>query len=107
MAKMRIQYMSKSGSLYGDMVEVDTTYVPRVGELITTSAEQHPYDLEGGTFMVLSVTSRHMSAGFEPHLTARQWHKGLRAEVLAAPGWLSASEDVERVYGEDDSGFPR
>lgn len=106
MATVRIQFVSKTSSLYGDPVVIETDYVPSVGELITTSAEPHPYNLEGGTFMVVSVTSRLTDSGFEPHLTVRQWYKGLREEVLAERGWLVAPDGVDHVHDEDDPGFP-
>lgn len=49
MGSVRIQFVSKTWSLYGDPVAIEKDYVPRVGELITTSPEQHPHDLEVGT----------------------------------------------------------
>lgn len=71
MPKIHIQFVSKSGSLYGgDPVIIETNYIPRIGEIITTNPSAHPYDLEGGSFMVQSVVSELTGDGLVPHITA-------------------------------------
>jgi len=103
MAKAYIQFYTKTYSLYGDCKQIETDVVPRVGELIDARefldlAE----DLVGG-FMVLSVIYKLTATGFVPYITARQWHRGLRYELLQERGWLLPDDSTEFSYDEDDN----
>jgi hypothetical protein len=102
MATALVQFYSKNYSLYGDRIEIETEVVPRVGELIDAHEFLQLSKDEVGDFMVLSVIYKLTPKGFVAYITARQWHKGFRWEVLQARGWLVPTETSGLSYDEDD-----
>jgi hypothetical protein len=102
MAKAFIQLYSKNFSLFGDRIEIDTEIVPRVGELIDAWEHLKLSKDEVGDFMVMSVIYKLTSKGFAAYITAHQWHKGLRFELLQERGWLMPDKNTELSYDEDD-----
>ena len=102
MAKAFIQFYSKSHSLFGERIEVDTEIIPRVGEII----DAHEYLKLNreivGDFFVYSVIYKLTPQGFAAYITARQWHKGLRHEFLQERGWLLPNQYTEHSHDEDD-----
>jgi hypothetical protein len=57
------------------------------------------------SFLVESVVYRLTPHGFQPLITARDWYKGLRDELLGERGWIrpQGHENDYRHYDEDDA----
>lgn len=103
MPKITIQLISKDGSLFGDLIRIESVSVPRVGELIDAQAFLSLPAGEVGDFMVCSVIHKLTEFGFAPHITALQWYKGIRADLLRKRGWLPPDGNSEGLsYDEDD-----
>ena len=102
MAKAYIQFLVKSGSLYGERIEIDTDLIPRVGELIDAHSYLNLERSEIGDFFVLSVIYKLTSEGFVAYITARQWLKGLRHQELQGRGWLTPPDLETLAHDEDD-----
>ncbi|MCL1137946.1 hypothetical protein [Shewanella pneumatophori] len=99
MPKIRIQHFTKTNSLIGDPVFIESEYVPRVGELLDSG---HLYEQElNNIFIVTGVVHRVTSEGLMPCITAKNWYKGLRAELLEEFGWLPQTMDTNFGYDED------
>ncbi|MBK1829518.1 hypothetical protein JIN77_02175 [Verrucomicrobiaceae bacterium R5-34] len=97
-----IQFYTKNHSLFGDRIEIHTEAVPRVGEIIDAHEFLELSNDQVSDFMVLSVIYKLTKDGFSPYITARQWHKGLRHELLESRGWLSPKDRENLTYDEDD-----
>ena len=102
MAKAFIQLSTKNGSLLGDRIEIETDIVPRVGELIDGWAYLKMDKGDVGDFMVESVIYKLTREGFAAYISARQWYKGLRHDLLKERGWLVPDDIVNMSYDEDD-----
>jgi hypothetical protein len=100
--KIFIQFCSKSDSLFGDRIEIDTDFVPRVGELIDAHDFLSLPSNQVGDFIVLSVVNKLTTGGIIPYITARQWHRGFRHELLQERGWLPPEAHTNKGYDEDD-----
>lgn len=98
MTKVRIQLISKNESLIGNRIEIKTQYVPRVGELIDMNDF---IDRENPIFMITSVINKVTKEGIIPYITAKNWLKGNREEILEEFGWLSNKSNSLRYYDED------
>ncbi len=102
MAKAHIQFVSKNGALIGSLVEIDTLVVPRAGELLDAYECLNLTKDDFGEFMVLSVVYKVTVDGFVPFITAREWCKGYRHELLQQRGWLMPTDSTSISYDEDD-----
>lgn len=102
MAKTIIQFLAKHGSLFGGAIEVDTHFVPRVGELIDAKQFLSIGQDEVGNFIVESIVYRLTKSGLVPHITARQWLQGYRHELLERRGWLPVKDTSMLIYDEND-----
>ena len=102
MAKIFIQLISKSFDLHGDRIEIESDIIPRVGEIID-AAEYCKVPLgEVGDYIVTSVIYKITKEGFVPYITAWQWYRGHREELLQARGWLIPGENTNRTYDDND-----
>lgn len=99
MAIVKIQFVSKNHALIGDPIEIKTDYVPRVGELLDSEAVLPESNV---MFIVTSVINKVTHGGIIPFITAQNWHKGLRAELLEQYGWLPQNEHTLKIYDEDN-----
>lgn len=102
MPQAHIQLLAKNFSLL-PRIEIETAIVPRVGELIDARTYLKIPEGEVADFIVESVIYKLSSDGFIPYITARQWHKGYRDELLKQRGWLSPESNDHRTYDEDDA----
>ncbi|WP_346839924.1 hypothetical protein [Microbulbifer sp. SAOS-129_SWC] len=99
MPKVRIQHFTKTGSLIGDPLFIESHYTPRVGELIDSG---HLLGLESKSmFIITGVVHRATPDGLQPCISAKEWYKGLRTEVLEDFGWLPQSAETNLGYDED------
>jgi hypothetical protein len=101
MAKIYLQLETKNFSLHGNRIEIESDIIPRVGEIIDA------YEYLGGpkeevrNYIVASVIYKLTNNGFVPYITARQWWKGYRHQLLQERGWLVPENDITS-YDEDD-----
>jgi len=102
MPKAILQFYTKSYSLYGDPIEIDTEAIPRAGELINAKEFLKIEDSEVEYFFVLSVVYKLTKSGLIPHITARQWMKAFRHDELKRRGWLEPDSTEFLSYDEDD-----
>lgn len=99
MTKVKIQFVTKNHTLIGEPVEIETDYVPRIGELLDSEAVLRESNT---TFIVTSIINKVTPSGIIPFITAQNWYKGLRAELLEQYGWLPQSEHTLISYDEDN-----
>jgi hypothetical protein len=97
-----VQLYTKNDVLLGDRVEITTQVVPRVGELIDADEFLELSGKQVGDFIVMSVVYKLTGNGFVPYISARQWHKGFRFELLQERGWLIPDDTAAMSYDEDD-----
>ena len=102
MGTIRIKLLSKSSSVMEDNLEIESNFVPRVGELIDGSTYLTKNGDQVSSFIVQSVVYELSKHGLVACVTARQWYKGYRYALLQDRGWL-ATTDLENIeYDEDD-----
>ncbi|KPA53454.1 hypothetical protein VT25_06280 [Photobacterium leiognathi subsp. mandapamensis] len=99
MTKVKIQFVSKNHALIGEPIVITTDYVPRVGELLDSEAVLKESNT---TFIVTSIINKVTPSGIIPFITAQNWYKGLRAELLEQYGWLPQTEHTLKSYDEDN-----
>ncbi len=102
MGKAIIQFQTKNHSLFGNSVEISTDFIPRVGELIDAGQFLEISKDEVSNFIVESVIYRLTDDGLVPHISARQWMKGYRHELLERRGWLPVKDTGMLEYDESD-----
>lgn len=102
MAEIEIQLLGKNGALIERSQAIDTPFVPRVGELLDAGSWLDTNKQEVSTFIVRSVIYRVGPGGMTPLITAQQWHKGIRHDLLAQRGWAPPGDSELLSYDEDD-----
>jgi hypothetical protein len=99
MTQTKVQFVTKNGARLGDPIFIDTHHLPRAGEIVDTT------DMGGwrhGTYIVVSVVYSLSKEGFIPLITAREWQRGLRSELLESRGWLPGGDAALIGYDEED-----
>jgi hypothetical protein len=99
MPKIRIQHFTKNNSLIGEPVFIESSYIPRVGELLDSSNI-----LDRSTnniYIVTGLVHRITEEGLLPCITVQNWYRGLRSELLEEFGWLPQTSDTICAYDED------
>src|SRR5207253_2057393 len=102
MAKIYIQLVSKNFALSGDRIEIESDIIPRVGEIIDVYEYLAIPQGQVGNYIVTSVIHKLTKNGFAAYISARQWLKGYRHELLQERGWLLPDKDTDSSYDEDD-----
>ena len=102
MAKVRIELYAKDLSLDCDPIEMETHFIPQVGELI--DAGEYVKKPHGASpyYIVLSVVHELTKDGFIPRITCHSWYKGMRSELLRRRGWLPPDGSKAIVHDEAD-----
>lgn len=89
MPVIKITPLGKDGQLlaYEPTFETDSSFVPRVGELIALDRKIDGfYEL-----FVTDVTYELSNHSLTPHIKAKVWYRGDRLAELAERGWLPIS----------------
>ena len=98
-----LELLTKSGSHLPGPIHLKASYVPRVGEIIDAHQFLGMETDQVGNFIILSVVHKMTLDGFLPVISAQQWYKGLRYQVLEDYGWLTpVSEEPSTLSHDED-----
>jgi|GEM_PF-3259032 len=84
---IRIEFYTKNWVLFKD-IEIESQYVPKVGELIDGGLLLDLPEDEVQNFFVTKVIYVINKEKMFPVITCRQWLNGSRQEELESRGWL-------------------
>lgn len=100
MFKLKIQHIAKNGSSIGQPIEVETSYVPRVGEII--DSESIIANESNKFFIVTSIVHKATKSNLTPYITVKNWYKGIRSDLLGEYSWLPDTPTGATSFDEDD-----
>jgi hypothetical protein len=103
MGKIHIEFIAKDLSLECDPIEIESDFVPQVGQLIDGGDYVKKPSGASPYYIVSSIVYELTKNGFVPHVTARSWYKGVRSELLQQRGWLPPAAAMDLLHDEDDS----
>lgn len=97
---IRIEFFGKNWPL-SKRVDIESQYVPRVGELIYAGRLVELSDDEPHNFFVTKVIYEATDTGIIPVVTCQQWYKGSRQEELESRGWLP-NPGWDLIYDDEE-----
>ncbi len=86
MAKVYIRFLAKDSSLDCAPIEIESDFIPRMGEMVNAGKYLKKTRGESPHYIVESVIYELTDDGFVPHVTGRTWNTGLRAKLLQERG---------------------
>ena len=90
MAKLNIQLLGKNGTLIGEVITINSDYIPRAGEIIDSGFHSN---LETNNFYIITgVIHKLINNEFEAHIRAKEWYQGYRNDLLKDYGWLEGEQ---------------